>query len=563
MLCHRLKSQHPSLGWDDLIHNIQKAPIRGFSALALAPESVLEEVQNKCDEAIVAACEQYNARLPVNTLPPELLSNIFQLGLEDYEWYTAGDHPAVVSLVCRRWNRVAVNSPSLWARWCDDDGRECFKRGRILSKSMGLSFYSRYTDDDILYQLTAEVGRWENVSFQFFGDPNRWLGHLRRLGNRNAPKLRKLRISVEWIGISHEVLNLFNPHDPCRLEDLALIDVPVVWNGLKFQHLRRLQISELYDMAPSLDELLWILERSPRLEYLCLSDMKIHPANPELSGTSPPVPMDFLTYLQLDFYDDDVRGNLVRMMRFPNCRQIKLHTITAPDPDSVYSLTHLLEATRHSIAVTETKVFVGCYNLEICTGGREVQIDIEGEPELALSEFIKISTAALAASPAVTLILKDNFSYKWTMHVISALAPLRSITALKFLGRTAHDKDEDEDEDEVCNPLDCLVHVMQHAFPRLRTLQCCINTVSELESLRQVVQCRHQMTAGQEKAELLPLKEVDIGHQKEWGLQGCCDATFDKIQALIPGGNLKILSQRWGTGPILWNANWRDSLMFR
>ncbi|KAG8927540.1 hypothetical protein FRC00_002051 [Tulasnella sp. 408] len=178
--------------------------------LTKAHESVLEEVQNECDEAIVAAREQYNARLPVNTLPPELLSYIFQLGLEDYKWHS---------------------------------------------------------DDDMLYLLIAEVGRWQDVMIDFSGGTNHWLDHLGRLGSQNAPKLRKLDLSAEWLGGPGRVLlNLFNPHDPCGLEDLALVDVPMVWDGLKFQHLRRLRISEVYEMAPSLAEMLWILERNPRLE---------------------------------------------------------------------------------------------------------------------------------------------------------------------------------------------------------------------------------------------------------------------------------------------------------
>ncbi|KAG9041172.1 hypothetical protein FS837_012649 [Tulasnella sp. UAMH 9824] len=399
---------------------------------------------------------------------------------------------------------------------------------------MGLSFHSRYTDDDILYQLIAEVGRWQDVSINFAGDPNHWLGHLQRLGNQNAPKLRKLGLSAEWLGISRRVLNLFNPHDPCGLEDLALLDVPMVWDGLKFQHLRRLRISEVYEMAPSLAEMLWILERNPRLEDLWLSDMKLNPANIELSGIRQPVLMDFLSYLNLDIYEHDSLGGLVRMMRFPNCRQIKLRPITAPDPDSVYSLTHLLDAARHSIAVTETKASVDYCNLETCTdGGREVEIDIEDEPQLALSEFIKVSIAALAASPAVTLILKDNFSYKWAMHVISALAPLRSITALKFLGRIIYD-----DIDDVCNPLDYSTLLYEHGLGV--GIPSPSGPVSEPDD----------RGAGDGGVTVLPLKEVEIVHEEEWGLQGCCDAIFDEMQAVIPRGNLKVWGQRWRTGPI-------------
>ncbi|KAG8921309.1 hypothetical protein FRC01_000315 [Tulasnella sp. 417] len=569
VLCYRLKSRDPSLELDNALRSIRNSSTPEFSGLALATESVLEEVRNECNEAIVAAREQYNARLPVNTLPPELLGSIFQLGLEDYEWYTAGNHPALISLVCRQWNRVAVNTPSLWARWCDNDGPKRLERGRILSKSMGLSLFSEFTGDTISEQLTAEVGRWQDVSFSFWGDPYQRLSHLQRLGSQNAPKLRKLFISGGYFTNSNQALDLFDPHDPCGLEDLSLFDVPVVGDGLKFERLRRLSIGDLSFTNLSTAALLRIFEWNWRLEHLSLWDLKLGPETLEPSTISQPIHMDSLLSLGIICENNSADG-LVRMMRFPRCEEINIRRITVSDADSVYSLSHLVEATRASIAVEKTKLSVGYCNFEISTdaelkapledfGSLEVRIDIDsGEPELALSELINLSTTALAASPAVTLLLKDNFSYGCTMHVISALAPLRSITSLEFLGGTPNNGGD------VCNPLDCLAHVMQQvqdAFPRLDTLKCFINTVSELESLRRVVLCRHQVIAGQEEAEILPLKEVDVGHEKDCDLQSRCVALFDEIQTLIPGGNLKVLSQRWGTGRPAWNRNWRtDSL---
>ncbi|KIO23056.1 hypothetical protein M407DRAFT_27480 [Tulasnella calospora MUT 4182] len=559
-LCQRLKSRDPSLEWNDVLNNIRKTPTRGFSALALASESVLQEVQHECDEAIVTAREHYNACLPVNSLPSELLAYIFQLGLEDYEWYTDGDHPAVVSLVCRQWNTVAVNSPGLWTRWCDDvDGPARLKRGRILSKSMGLAFYCRNIISDVWDDVSAEVGRWQDVLFDFCGGPNLWFDDLERLGKQNAPKLRKLEIHTNWYPTPHRTLDLFDPHDPCRLEDLALYNVPVVWEALNFEHLRRLQICDFPSMAPSRAELLRILELNSRLEYLCLSDMELNPETPELSTIiNHPVSMDFLSYLEVNLYGQTA-DDLVPMMRFPHCKEIKIWKISSSDPDSVSTLTHLMKAIGNSIAVEKTRLSVDCLDFEISTdGGQKVEVCIENAAELALSEFIKVSIDALAASPAVTLLLKDNFSYQWTMHIISALAPLQSITALEFLAGPPYDNGDDVD---VCNPLECLAQVMQqvqHAFSRLRRIKCCVNTVSELESLRRVVLCRHQAIVGQENA-VKPLEEVDVGHEKDWDLQDRCDAVLDEIKALIPGGNLKILSQRWGTGPMAWNASWRRS----
>ncbi|KAG8961935.1 hypothetical protein FRC00_010831 [Tulasnella sp. 408] len=559
-LCQRLVNRDPSLGWDGVLHDIQQTPTRDLSALALAPESALQEVQNEFKEAIAAAREQRNARLPVNALPPELLANIFQLGLEDYNWNAPVDHQAVISLVCRHWNRVAVNSPGLWTRWHGAEGLERFKRVRALSKSMGLILYCDNIYKHTWIQLSAEVGRWQDVFFNLMEDPQHWPGGFARLGKQSAPKLRKLDIFIDWSTSPHRKLDLFDPHDPCRLEELRLCAVSVVWNALNFEGLRRLFISDLTSMTPSLTEILQILRQNPRLEQLCLERVELGPETPELSTIDQPVSMDFLSSLEVDCYNSSADG-LVRMMRFPHCKQIKIPKITASDPGSVSSLTHLMEASRNSIAAKQTRLVVGNDDFEISTSsGGEVLVRIERQRELVVNEFIKVSVASLATSPAVTLILKNNFSYDWTKQVISALAQLRSITALRFLGTPF------DGEDNPGNPLDCLVQVMQearHCFPRLNTLQCYINTISELESLRQVVLYRHQEIAGEEITEILPLKEVDVGHEEEWDLEDRCDAIFDEIQALLPGGSLKILSQRWGTGPISWNANWRgNALMF-
>ncbi|KAG9041171.1 hypothetical protein FS837_012648 [Tulasnella sp. UAMH 9824] len=151
-----------------------------------------------------------------------------------------------------------------------------------------------------------------------------------------------------------------------------------------------------------------------------------------------------------------------------------------------------------------------------------------------------MARAALNASPSVNVVLASNFSYDWTMQTIVELGNLKSINTLRFEGW--------QPSDDHCNPSSCLDNLgdqIQYTFARLGTLQCFINTISELESLRQVVLRRHQAIASQEQDSISPLQEVIIEHSDYWDLKGHCEDSFDDIQALIVGGNLQIQSQCW------------------
>ncbi|TEB26083.1 hypothetical protein FA13DRAFT_1110903 [Coprinellus micaceus] len=59
------------------------------------------------------------AACPVHTLSDDLLSEIFLLCLPMNRWETSpkpSQPPTVLTLVCKRWRRVALAFPSLW-RW--------------------------------------------------------------------------------------------------------------------------------------------------------------------------------------------------------------------------------------------------------------------------------------------------------------------------------------------------------------------------------------------------------------------------------------------------------------
>lgn len=81
-------------------------------------KSTEDEVQ-KHKHAISNLWSQFNARLPVSRLPPEVLTKIFIMH-RDFAKYPGGaklGHPRywiAISHVCRHWRTVALNYPTLW-----------------------------------------------------------------------------------------------------------------------------------------------------------------------------------------------------------------------------------------------------------------------------------------------------------------------------------------------------------------------------------------------------------------------------------------------------------------
>ncbi|KAG8939312.1 hypothetical protein FRC04_006708 [Tulasnella sp. 424] len=541
VLCDRLKSQDPSLEWKDLLPSDSRTTNSSISSLAFTPDHVLQKIHADIRE-------QHNGFLPVTALPPELLAEIFQ---EVLLLDRRGGHKntrTTLSLVCRQWRRLMIDSPALWTRWhLPDDGLDYFRRARGLSKSLGLELYytqpSDHSDREIWGAIYEEMYRWQDVDITSSSSRLPQRPKWPKLGNTTTPKLRKLYLEAPYLS---PPIKLFDPSDPCNLEELALGGTAVVWEGWNLQRLRDLSIVNIVLIArgPSEIQLLRILEQSPQLEHLSLIDVATNSESTGLSMPNEPVYLPHLLTLQLSNvdYNSDL---IVRMMRFPQCKCVVLEGIDLDitDPNSASSLAHLIPVIGNIMKVGQVTVDVTKNELGVfasAKGGMKLTATfrIQGDPQFGLNWFIDATSAALDASPDVNMKFYSNFSYDGTMEVISSLGHLRGITRLDFKGTP---------KDDECNPLDCLDNLgdqIRHAFPRLDILGCRIDTISELESLRRVVLCRNGTSSSQEGIEISPLREVIVQRGSQRGLRGRYDAGFDEIRTLIPGGNLEIRSGR-------------------
>ncbi|KAG8919512.1 hypothetical protein FRC01_001264 [Tulasnella sp. 417] len=413
-----------------------------YPTLALAPDSVLQTAPSETEAAIIAARE-HNASIPVNNLPPELFTRILQMALKDA--ISPQRFLENSLLVCRPWNQVVLDSPTLWTRWDvwhnsgHPDPLQSLRRILIQSKSLGLTLSAKVGNKCLWGELGGCMSRWQDVSFDLGYNGGKLFSVLPKLGNDTAPKLRRLFLR------SHDScgpLDIFDPHDPSPSEKLELYRTAVVWNTMNFERLRYLDVSGKCERPPSVPELLQILGRTRRLKHLCLKDMKLSPGSTGLSTPSDPVCLPHLSYCKIACsYTADT---LIHMIRFPSCKEVFVSEALISGPGSLSSLAHVAHVIENTIKVTDTTFYLEKDKFR----GSSSLLATEGEPEAVLRWFINMARAALNASPAVKLLLESNFSYDQTMRIITELSDLKNITELHFLGyRVSANR---------CDPLDCI-----------------------------------------------------------------------------------------------------------
>ncbi|KAG8927539.1 hypothetical protein FRC00_002050 [Tulasnella sp. 408] len=285
LLDYRMKARDSRVEQEDLCSTEPKQASYPFSALALAPVSVLQRVHREIDTAIAAVKEQANARVPVNRLPMELFTSILRMASERSHFLVKrAPLLTTLSLVCRLWNRVVLDSPALWTEWKSSDGPQFVKRALAQSRSLGLTLSCDLDVRELVGpdELGQCMSRWQDVRLCLRWRGDEVFAKLQKLGKDAAPKLKKLSIISDF---SHAPLEIFDPSNPCALEKLEICCTPILWGAVNFELLRYLHMSGVETSPPSETELLQILERSQRLEYLCIEQMSL---TEEL--TEPPMP---------------------------------------------------------------------------------------------------------------------------------------------------------------------------------------------------------------------------------------------------------------------------------
>ncbi|KAG9024144.1 hypothetical protein FRB95_012044 [Tulasnella sp. JGI-2019a] len=273
---------------------------------------------------------------PFKKLPLELLVLIFQLGSID----NPATFPTLVAQVSKCWREMAMSSRFLWTyiNWSGANPEvkaTCWLERSASIESprdsspihISLAVEEGFEPDVaqmryVMNFLKPEIWRWESFRIHVDREP---LEVALELCDTAAPLLRHLSIGCSDSEGVEDQFVLFDDRTPC-LQSLHLLKVPMVWTGPLLTKLTELHLADLEDgFGPSIEELISILEASPRLKKLVLD-------NAGVSIRSPPdfypkvVQMPHLEQIQMTRLDRDVYTWFTRYMQ-----AIRAHTYVSSE----------------------------------------------------------------------------------------------------------------------------------------------------------------------------------------------------------------------------------------
>ncbi|KAG8945445.1 hypothetical protein FRC04_000820 [Tulasnella sp. 424] len=295
---------------------------------------ILRSVQKALELRVALVCQERNTFAPINTLPPELLVNIFSIATRNNRITVSSDN-AALSLVCRYWNSLVSTTPSLWAR-VDEETMSVAMIIRAIEKSQNAPLelvctwwaLEQAKRDAMLNELFRHTHRWREVSLAL-GDIHQPLDVI---NTSSMPLLESLSLSVHgypgWV--RPEPLDLFGGRPPPRLQKLYIGGIPVAWNPTTLCHLTTLSMSQIRQLGPSLEQLMAVLSACLDLESLSISEVSFSGG---ASTSSPnPIHMPALKSLVFRTLTTEITNILLASIHAPNCISGELYCDVLGDP---------------------------------------------------------------------------------------------------------------------------------------------------------------------------------------------------------------------------------------
>ncbi|KAJ3546001.1 hypothetical protein NMY22_g2215 [Coprinellus aureogranulatus] len=291
--------------------------------------------------AAVKACR--NATMPINRLPPEILSQVF-LDVQKEEARVEAASWVAVTHVCRHWRDIALRCTTLWTHLAfpQPDFTEL-----MLSRSGSAPLHIEAEDSafgdgrslDILRKVLSQVARIHTISLE--AEENE-VADVLPPSLSGAPILERLVLR----GNDWDLPSTFFDGVPPRLSELELegckLSGSTIWASATLIRLTIICWSE--EHRPSVQDFLDALKRMPLLEFLQLQYFL--PQKPTTPSTTP-IPHrlkhDSLRSLHLedtleaffDFFD---------LVEVPNVRKMTLETVTRESRGSLGRLIQLLRS---------------------------------------------------------------------------------------------------------------------------------------------------------------------------------------------------------------------------
>ncbi|KAG8943082.1 hypothetical protein FRC04_003228 [Tulasnella sp. 424] len=298
--------------------------LRDALKMEAAVSETIELLKQRLDESVAEVRRHHNALLPVQQLPPEILSTIVIYELEGIESHNHLHRLIQLSSVSRWWNAVIVGRPSLWTEIHSANKSEvialALERSKdspltvLINSSTSVSWINlteRYIysmpEDKFLDLVCPHMGRWRDAKVQWL----RCSDTIQRLSSEGpevSPHLECLHVNQNKYPTVEDPIFCF----PGRAERLL---------DLKLEYL-----------AISTDDLIKVLAASPQLvslELLSLIEGAVPNTEPSGSNHSPdnavtPTYLPHLVTVKLLRLPSRIMVPILDNIRAPNVENITI-----------------------------------------------------------------------------------------------------------------------------------------------------------------------------------------------------------------------------------------------
>ncbi|KAG9045778.1 hypothetical protein FS837_005666 [Tulasnella sp. UAMH 9824] len=382
-------------------------------------------------------------------MPVELLVTIFQNTLAPEGVWETIQHTKSLTrlmLVCRWWHKIILDAPELWtAISCDDrlDESEIGKALR-LSRRMPLDVIFRppYTEGRKLPHLFRFVNpeslRWRRLVLKYDGPAE----DLELLEEVCAPAIEDFDLLLvgQRVGSSAErPLNIFNGSPLPKLQKFSLAWTAIRWElgQLAGGALRSLYLREISNYAPSVAQILDIVQQSPLLEAILLMGVALVTGNTaDLPTLQPP---SLRTVFLSDLPSAAIRQLVPRLQPTSECQSYTVENfIPMQEAPDFFALAHESVLATILRGRTGKRVYI-CYSeghrLEVLNGASS-RLRLCGDAVEQALEWVCdcLASPNKATSGPVCLELWSlkNFSSQQVPRNIRALCRIPNVVELRL-----------------------------------------------------------------------------------------------------------------------------------
>ncbi|KAG9048520.1 hypothetical protein FS837_012710 [Tulasnella sp. UAMH 9824] len=403
-------------------------------------------IKRSLDQHIADARRHRNALQPVNKLPAEVLSVIFHQSLTTVSVHNHFTSLFVIARVSARWKFVVDSTPSLWSFISSTYPASQVERALQMSArtpiSVACSFIgdaltstSKYGSRDFLQKMQSTGRQWDELSLHL---PS--IGHLRKVLEAPAPYVRKLDIEVAYP--SSDSVNIFGGRRGV-LEDVKLTTARIEWDSEALTGLRRLQLDyrEGDEAGPTLTEILWLLQRSPRLRSFSWSGRSLQDSPDSVMVDT--ITLPYLSSLSLRGITVPGASKVLASIHAPSCHHLTLHCKSeVGDTPLLSQLQRFVPVLRESLNYAPISMCLGPssfhYHHVSTNPNTSINFDFKFEgtkPYLLLDWFSQHLYDSNHNSPPVNIRFDPRFDFTRDDSIFPALLRLRTAASLTIADR--------------------------------------------------------------------------------------------------------------------------------